>query len=291
MRKILLTGGDGFIGKNLRQHWKNSESFIVFSPSHSELDLLDKKSVMEYIIGNKIDVIVHSANINSTRKKPTFEEQLYGNLCMFYNLAACSEMYEKMYYFGSGAEYDRDFYVPFINENYFGQHIPRDAYGLSKYIMSQACNAYINIYDLRLFGVYGPYEEYERRFISNAICRALKGLPITIERNVYFDYMWVGDLCRIMDILLNRKLREKHYNVCSGTRIDLYSLAKCVNNAVGRNNPIQISQGGYKKEYTGDNKLLLNEITNFTFTKHEEAIEELVRYYKKIIDSIDVNTL
>ena len=37
--------------------------------------------------------------------------------------------------------------------------------------------------ELRPFGVYGPGEDYAIRFISNACCKALLGMPVTLRRD------------------------------------------------------------------------------------------------------------
>ena len=62
--------------------------------------------------------------------------------------------------------------------------MPGDAYGFSKYICAKYIERSERILDLRLFGVFGPYEDYTVRFISNACCRVLKGLPIVLRQDV-----------------------------------------------------------------------------------------------------------
>ena len=52
--------------------------------------------------------------------------------------------------------------------------VARDAYGFSKYICAQHIERADRIVNLRLFAVFGAYEDYTVRFISNACCRALK---------------------------------------------------------------------------------------------------------------------
>ena len=219
--KILLTGASGFIGKNIKQHL-NSYTFLE-APNSKELNLLDAELVEDYLKRGNFDVVIHSANMNNVRKNITPYEALDGNIRMFFNLERCKNYYDKMYYFGSGAEYDMRHYIPDMTEDYFDLYVPTDAYGFSKYVMSKVCQESNNIYDLRLFGVYGKYEEWERRFISNAICRALVGKDITIKKNVYFDYLWVEDLCDIVHWFIENVPKHHHYNVCRGSKIDLYS--------------------------------------------------------------------
>ena len=217
--KILITGAHGFIGRNLTE--KLQDKYFIETPGRAQLNLLDCEAVESYLKYNEFDIIIHTATTNKTMLS---YEILEGNLQMFFNLERCRKLYGKMYYMGSGAEYGMEHYIPNMKEEYFGTNIPKYTYGFSKYIMSKICEQNENIYDLRLFGVYGKHEEWERRFISNAICRALKGKDITIHKNVYFDYLWVDDLCKIMEWFIEHNPRHKHYNVCRGERIDLYSL-------------------------------------------------------------------
>ena len=288
--RIFLTGANGFIGKNLVEKLYNDYS-IEF-PGRDKLNLMDTKMVQEYLADNRFDIIIHTANTNNTRNKSiTPYDSLDGNLRMFFNLERCKDYYGKMYYFGSGAEYDSEHYVPNMTEDYFGTYIPKDSYGFSKYIMSKSCTKDSNIYDLRLFGVYGKYEEWGRRFISNAICRALKGMDITIQKNVYFDYLWIDDLCDIMRWFIENEPRHRHYNVCRGCKIDLYSLACMVRKILDIDCNIVVGEPGWKPEYTGDNTRMLNEIGGYDFTGFEQSIAELCEFYKIHIDEIDENKL
>lgn len=287
--KVLITGASGFIGRNLFENL--NEKYEVTALESRELNLLDTHSVEYYFKNHSFDAVIHTATNNKKRTSSAEYDYLDGNLRMFFNLERCRKYYGRMYYFGSGAEYDREHYIPDMREEYFGTYIPKDAYGFSKYVMSKACEASNNIYDLRLFGVYGKYEMWERRFISNAVCRALKGKDITIQKNVYFDYLWVEDLCGMMQWFLENEPGHKHYNVCRGERIDLYSLACIVREILGINCKIIISQPGWKPEYTGNNERLRKEMGGYFFTGFEESIRILCDFYRKNISNIDEEKL
>lgn len=290
MIKILVTGSTGFLGRNIKEQFDSD--FEIFTPSHQELDLLNTNGIENFLKKHCFDIVIHTANTNNTRNKSvTPYDVLNGNLRMFFNLERCKDYYGRMYYLGSGAEYDMQHYIPNMKEEYFDTHVPKDPYGFSKYIMSKSCEADGNIYDLRLFGVYGKYEEWERRFISNAICRALKGKDITIQKNVYFDYLWVDDLCDIMRWFIENEPKHHHYNVCRGSKIDLYSLACMVKEILGIDCDIIVREQGWKPEYTGDNTRLLEELRNYRFTGFEESISKLCEFYKEHIDEIDESKL
>ena len=289
MKKILLTGAGGFIGRNIAESLK--EEYQLHWPSSKELNLLDQEAVRGYLKKYQFDVVIHSANRNDTRGKITPYDSLDGNLRMFFNLEHCHNLYGKLIYFGSGAEYGRDHYIPGMAENYFGVHLPMDAYGFSKYIMAKTGESSENIYELCLFGVYGKYEEWERRFISNAICRVLKGKDITIRQNVYFDYLWVEDLVQIVRWFIEGEPLHKRYNVCRGQKADLYSLAVMVRKTLCSDCGIIVAKEGWKPEYTGDNNRLLEEMGGFEFTAFEKSIQSLCDYYKANLDGIEEGKL
>lgn len=58
--RILLTGGSGMVGRNLLEH-VNAGEYEILAPRSSELDLLNKVAVAEYIREHKPDMIIHAA--------------------------------------------------------------------------------------------------------------------------------------------------------------------------------------------------------------------------------------
>lgn len=277
MMKILLLGATGFIGRNLKEAWANR--YDLASPTSRELDLLDAEAVESYLREGRFDVVLHTANTNHLIHPEREPYILEHNLRMFYNLERCRDLYGKLYYFGSGAEYDMRHYVPQMPESYFEAHIPQDPYGFSKYIMSKQATG--NIYDLRLFGVFGKYEEWQRRFISNMVYRNLTGQVLQMNQNMYFDYLYVNDLIPILEWFLSHEPAHHHYNVCSGQRVELLSLARMVIEETGIPGEITILQDGLKTEYTGSNRRLEEELGGLRFTPVRIAVQELIQYYQE----------
>lgn len=288
--RVFLTGGRGFIGRNLAEGL--GKDIEILAPTSKELDLTDQDAVDRYMESHDFDVVLHTATWNATVNTPKDRDLvLQKNLAMFFNLARMNHRFGKMIYYGSGAEYDRDHYVPFMPESYFDKHVPTDQYGFSKYIMAKYLEGTDNIYDLRVFGCFGPYEDWEIRFISNAMCKALHGLPITMRQNVFFDYLWVGDLVRMTEWVMRNKPKHRHYNACTGQHVDLLTLAHMVNEVTGADVPIKVAQEGLKPEYSGDCSRLLEEMGGFTFTPLQQALEILRDHYRSSLGSIDRNLL
>ncbi len=279
MKKILITGSTGFIGKNLVDTMQTK--YDIYAPSREELDLFDELMVYKYLQKNRFDVIIHAGNVNTTKiKNVTQYNSLDGNLRMFTNIEKCSGLFDKMLYFGSGAEYNKSRDIKMVREEQLGNSIPIDPYGFSKYCMSKISANSNKIYELILFGVYGKYEEYMRRFISNNICNNLLGQKLTIKQNLFFDYLYIDDLVNIVDWFINNTPRYNCYNVCRGEKISLLSLAKIINHVMDTQTEIVISNKGMGNEYTGCNSRLLNEIDNLYFTSFESSIEKMVCFYR-----------
>src|SRR5262249_28648108 len=147
---------------------------------------------------------------------------------MFVNLTRNYQAFGRMLFLSSGAAYDRRYPVPMVTEEQFGQHVPADPYGFSKYICAQLSEGVPNIIDLRLFAVFGPHEDWTIRFISNACCRAMWDLPVLVRRHTMFDYLDVADLAEVVNWFLYAQPLHRAYNVCAGTPVDLVRLAKIV---------------------------------------------------------------
>lgn len=277
--KILITGGNGFIAKNLKEQLDNEYNLVVLGSK--EFNLLDSENVFNYIKKNKFDVVIHTATYDAAPKHSTKDptKVLENNLKMFFNLVRCKDYFGKMIYFGSGAEFDREHWLPKMKENYFDKYIPEDQYGLSKYIMTKYTLLNKNIYNLRLFGVFGKYDDYKTRLISNVCYCVANNLPVVINQNKFYDFLYIDDLVKIVKWFIENKLKGNVYNVCSGKVIDFESIAKKIVKISGKKSKIKIIQKGLGGEYSGDNTLLLKKIKKFKFTSIDDSLKDLYNWY------------
>lgn len=273
---ILITGGSGFIGKNLKEYF--SEKYFVLAPTHSELDLTDKNSVDKYFKENKVDIIIHTANLGGKRNEVLVGEILKENLKIFLNIFEKRNQVKKILFIGSGAEYDKNRNLVNVKESEFGNVIPSDDYGFHKYICSRYIETSKNIINLRVFGIFGKYEDYGTRFISNIICRELYNLPIEINQNRIMDYIYIKDFCRIVEYFIENAAKEVFYNI-GGEKCNLLWLVNKIKEISKREFEVLLKKPGFDREYTCNNSRLLKELKNFKFTPLEKAIEELYDWY------------
>jgi GDP-L-fucose synthase len=290
-KTILLTGASGFIGRNIRESYLSGK-YALLTPSSRELNVADGEAVDGFFRKNKVDVVIHSAGKPGHRNAKDPTNIFLTNTKMFFNLEKHRQEYEKMLVLGSGAIYDMRSYRPKMREESFGDVIPADEHGFCKYVCGRTIERSANIYDLRIFGIFGRYEDYAIRFISNAICKALLDLPITIKQNRYFDFLDVDDLMPVLEWFVENTPRYHAYNITPDSAVTLHDVACMVREVAGKSHlPIKVAQEGMAPEYSGANARLRREISNLTLMPIRKSIEKLYLWYAENRHLIDRNLL
>lgn len=271
MKRVLLTGGSGFIGRNIKETL--SKHCELYAPSRRECNLLDEAAVRNYIKDNCIDIVIHAANPNPVKNQLDKAETMFeDSMRVFMNLYEAQDLYEYMYTLGSGAEYDKSQDICLVKEEEEGRAIPYDSYGLAKYVMNHLIESSDKQCNLRIFACYGP-TDHESKFITHAIHCCMKNEDITIRQDCYFDYMQVTDLANVLVHFIENKPTQHAYNVCTATRVKLSEIAQIVKDEMGTDNQIVLLSEGLNKEYTGDNKRLLKDMGPYQFMSLREGIK------------------
>lgn len=288
MKRVLITGGSGFIGRNLCEQL--SEEYELFAPSHSELDILNFRALAAYAEKNRIETVIHAAvhvpSVNGT------EHEFFNDMKMFANIEKLSHLTEKVIYFGSGAEYDKQRSIRMITEDRIGECIPNTEYGLAKYTMNTIARESDNIYNLRLFGVFGKYELWQIKFLSNLCCKAVYNLPLSIRSNCYFDFLYIDELIQLTKWFVNGKPKYHDYNAVSGKEYLLSELAEKVKMVSKKELPIMLLSKERNLDYSADNSRLRREIGEAWKPEViDRSLEKLYEYYLREKDLIDFDIL
>ena len=132
---VLITGSEGFIGGNLVKFCSDN-NINYLAPKFKDLDISDPKSLSSYLKDKTITHCIHSAT--TLRNETDYPEYvLENNLRMFFNLETLLPIDVKLINFGSGSEYNRQNWIPKMEEIYFGEFIPEDSHSYAKYLISK----------------------------------------------------------------------------------------------------------------------------------------------------------
>lgn len=275
---ILVTGGNGFIGKNIKESYL-AQKYTITAPSRFELDCSDDESVAAYFKKHSFDVVIHSAAKAGHRNASDTSNLFLTNSRMMFNLLKHQNSWGKLLNMGSGAIYDMQHYLPKMPETYFGTHIPKDEHGYNKYILGKLLPSLNQVYDFRIFGIFGKYEDYAIRFISNAICKTIFDLPITLRQDRKFDYLYIDDLMPVLEHFIHNDPVEKSFNITPDESVSLLDIARLIREISGKNIDIVVANEGLGMEYSGDNSLLRKEMPSLHLTALEKSVIELYHWY------------
>jgi len=118
--RVLLTGGSGFIGRNIVESLQGK--YEILAPRHSELDLADETSVKTWFLSHPLDAVIHSATKPGHRNAGDPTAIAITNLHMFSNLFENARLtnVKRFLFLGSGSEYDMRNYRPKMSEDSLG---------------------------------------------------------------------------------------------------------------------------------------------------------------------------
>jgi nucleoside-diphosphate-sugar epimerase len=272
MKKILITGGNGNIANIIKRNISNDN--ILYTTSHSELDILNFNNLKKYIEENNPDIIIHTAIIGGRRTKEETSEVLYKNLLMFENILKLN-FNGIIINFDSAAIYNRKTDIYNRKENELNT-IPEDYYGLSKYIIYKRSLNYDNIYNFRIFNIFHINEEKDR-FIKACFLAKKNNTEFIINDNKYFDFVYDDDFIKILKYYIknhNKKKLEKTINICYSKKYKLSDIVNLIENIEEyKKINLKIINNNSKFNYCGDN-LILSEIKEIKLDGLEESLKK-----------------
>jgi len=279
---ILITGGTGFIGKNLYEGLK--DKYKVFVPAHNELEVMDANAVRKYIVKNKIKVVIHTAVKGD-------DMVLENILRMFLSIYNNLDLLDKFINFGSGAEYAKTRDLKKVKETELGKFIPQDNYGLGKLVCSKLSKDNKKITTLLPFGIFGPGEDYRFKFIANSIVKNLLGLPIKIKQDIIFDYLYIKDLVPIMKFFLKNQKVSGDFNISTSESISLTQIVDLINKISKKPSKVTIMNKGLNYQYTGNNQKLKKTFPSLKITSYKDSIKDFYNYFQKNIETLDKDAI
>jgi UDP-glucose 4-epimerase len=252
--RALVTGASGFVGANLVRHLLagGDEVHLLLRPARDSwrladllnhvhvhhVDLRDAGSVSEAVRSIRPTWVFHLAAYGAYSQQDVLREAVQTNIVGTLHLSeACLAVgFDAFVHAGSSSEYG------------FKDHPPAETEGLdpnSHYAVTKASATLLlrqlavsrgaQIVTLRLYSVYGPYEE-PTRFIPRLAVDGLRGqLPPLVNPDVARDFVHVDDVC---DAFLAAACGQDQapgavYNVGSGVQTTIRMAVEVARELIG----------------------------------------------------------
>ncbi len=292
-KKILITGGAGYLGINLYLKFKEFYEIIIIDNLITNVieieklkniktynfDIKDKNKLRKIFIKYKPNFIIHSAASYSDPNN--WNRDIHTNTLGILNLIYLSEEFniEKFLYFQSSNCYGE------TNAKKLTESSPC-APGSSYAISKTSAEQYLQISDipyisLRLCIVYGPWHFSGPIpiFYKNAIN---KRKSIITESHRQFLYM--DDFLKLIEIIILKKLKKQRiYNVSSNENISMQELFKKINNKLGINNSnyeVKSVSTFDIKSVPLDNSQIKKDFNWQPSTSIDQGLEYLLQWYE-----------
>jgi UDP-glucose 4-epimerase len=291
-RRVLVTGGAGFIGSHMVEKLLNlgAEVKVIDTMlcgnkiehlagrkklSVHKLDVLDVPSIEPLFAG--IDMVFHLAamvGVEETQDEPVtlLNVEIIGTSNV---IALAAKNKVKRFIFASSSEVYGDSWVPMVEEGPFN---PKSSYALTKLVGEHYCRAYyqkngLEYTALRYFNSYGPRQD-ERFVLSRFVNRALAGK----ELFVYGDGTQTRDFTYVEDSVVMSLLAaasnagiNQILNFGTGQAVSINALADMVLTALDLKGSIKVSLVDYDRHRS-------REIEVFSRIANVDRAEKLLGY-------------
>jgi len=227
-KKILFTGGNGFIGRQIIPFIQEA-GYEVVRPKSTQVRLeVDNEVATLFNNGQHYDAIIHAAIVGGRRDYDDDNRVLRTNLNMFETLFKYVDQTDMFINLDSGASYGRPAAVEEPSPDDFGKVIPDDPYGFSKYIITKRVLGDPRGVNLRIFGCFGHHEE-NTRFFSTNINKYINKEPIQLIKDRKMDFIFADDLYKIIQYYLDGNDGPRDINCVYNRKYMLSDIAEIIN--------------------------------------------------------------
>ncbi len=277
--RILITGGAGFIGRHISEHFQNRAEVRVldnlrggFKSNLSGLDcqlivgsILDRDLVREAIKG--VDFVFHLAamvSVLESVQKPNECTEINAHGTAVVLEEAARARVKKLIFSSSAAIYGDNPVIPKIESM---PPEPKSPYATSKHEGERCCRSFTDegrlaTVSLRYFNVLGPHQNPRSEYAAAVpafIEKAIRNEPITIfgDGQQTRDFIYVKDVVAANAFFALKSEATGAFNVAGGRQITITDLALTIRNLTKSSSTIDYSPerpGDVKHSVAGLNK-------------------------------------
>jgi len=307
-KKVLITGGAGFIGSNLTRRLVDIGADVTVLVKYKSLidnirlsSIWDKIEVIETDLRNSdslkqfdsthYDVIFHLAAYNHVGDSFLHvNEALLSNAVATANLLESGPDYERFIYTSTSEVYGYQKSVPFIEENI---PFPISPYSIGKYAgelyaKMKRHQTEKNIICIRPFNTFGPYQS-DRAIIPELIIKCLNGVPIaTTEGKQTREFNYIDNIVDgFIAAAVVENVPDEVINIGSNQEIAIRDLVKKIHELTESESDLQI--GALENRPTeiwrmcSDNTRAKNLLHWEPKIPFEDGLKNTIEWYKKYV--------
>ena len=308
MKKILVLGGNGFMGKNLQEVFNTDEHLVTYKSRANGLDLTDYKGTLNVIDMFKPDIIIHAAaHVGSMKYVSEFAGDVaFDNTQMYLNLyKAVANTNPNIVIINpiSNCSYPGIIDVQH-EENWWDGVIHKsvESYGNPKkmgFILSECYKKQYGVKTVNLIvpNAYGPndYIDEERTHAMNGIImRMIKAVRRGDEDFLVWgtgspirEWVYMPDMARLIKEIINTENFDlpNPINIGQEEGISIIDSVNTVKHMMGCDINIThdtTKQDGAPIKVLGKKQFSMC-FPDFKFTSYENGITNTINYYKKVL--------
>ncbi len=246
-KRILLTGGGGFLGSHLKRALSEAGARHVIAPRRKEFDLTQAADIERLFDSEQPQVLIHGAavvgGIGANMKEPG--RFFYENAIMGVQLIEAARKYsvEKTVVLGTICAYPKFTPVPFSEDELWNGY-PEETnapYGIAKKALLVQCQSYRQQYGMDAVfllpvNLYGPEDNFDLQssHVIPALIRKCIEAQATGAREIVLwgdgsptrEFLYVTDAARGIVLATQQYSKPEPVNLGSGNEISVKDLAE-----------------------------------------------------------------
>jgi nucleoside-diphosphate-sugar epimerase len=283
---ILIIGGSGFIGSNLKKHLEKKGHTISTLGKKNESIICDITNFNE--INDKIknfDCVIHLAGLilpkeSNERPRDYFEVNTFGTLNV---IEVCRLNNIKNIIFASSSKVYGKTNEKTINEN--TSKCPDTPYGYSKLAAENICESYNKAYNmeikiLRFFNIYGPRQN--ENLLIPTILNQIESNEIKLNgKNNKVNLLYIGDLCKAMEKCIISDIKSP-INLAGEKSYTPKEIIKIIERIINKKLTVTMKDETTEDEKSIDISLAKEKLDWNPKTSIEEGLKEMLKDIKII---------